>query len=146
MVNNGENSRQFFLGEYQPNVTVGARIALPKKIREVIGENRVVLSRGFEKCIFGYTKQTWQEESEKTLISPISDKKARMLKRYVFSGAYELTMDSQGRVVLPKTLLEYSDLKDDCAAVIIGAGDHFEIWNKDYWVSTFDRIEQEVLK
>ena len=48
---------KMFLGEYQPNLTDGSRLALPKKLREQILGDEVVLSRGFEKCIFVYDKQ-----------------------------------------------------------------------------------------
>jgi MraZ protein len=148
MVKNGEIEEiktTLFLGEYQPNITPGGRLALPKKIREVLNNSTVVLSRGFENCIFGYTKKDWVKESEKVLTAPSSDKKARMLKRYMFSGAYELEFDSQGRTILPKTLMEYSKLKEDSEVILIGAGDHFEIWNKSLWEQSFENIEEQVL-
>ena len=40
---------KMFLGEYQPNLTDGSRLALPKKLREQILGDEIVLSRGFEK-------------------------------------------------------------------------------------------------
>ena len=157
MVNNGDKENfnikkslsptfKLFLGEYQPNITGGGRLALPKKIREVIGDtNKIVLARGFEECIFGYTKSDWEEESRKTLISPISERKSRMLKRYMFSGAYELDYDLQGRVVIPKVLLDYGNLEKSSEVILVGAGDHFEIWNKHSWKQNFKNIESEVL-
>jgi len=42
-------------------------------------------------------------------------------------------LDAQGRVVLPKSLLTYSGLQEESGAMLIGAGDHFEIWDKDSW-------------
>lgn len=157
MVSNGENQNvntlsstfeeELFLGEYQPNITSASRIALPKKIREVLSKSNksVVLSRGFEKCIFGYSKGQWVQESKKTLTSPISDKKSRMLKRYMFSGAYELDFDGQGRIVLPKALLDYAELESDSEVILIGAGDHFEIWNKSVWEVALSNIENEII-
>ncbi len=50
---------RMFLGEYQPNITEGSRIALPKKLREQITGGEVILSRGFEKCVFVYDKEDW---------------------------------------------------------------------------------------
>lgn len=152
MVINGEKqvqdltTNQLFLGEYQPNLTKGARLALPKKIREVFGKNnRIILSRGFEKCIFGFTLSAWENESRKSIENSSSDKRSRMLKRYMFSGAYEVEIDTQGRVVLPKSLLTYSSLLTEKESLLIGAGDHFEIWNKRDWDKMFSIIEGQVL-
>jgi len=39
---------KMFLGEYQPNITDGSRISLPKKLREQIEGDEVILSKGFE--------------------------------------------------------------------------------------------------
>jgi len=64
---------KMFLGEYQPNLTDGSRLALPKKLREQILGDEVVLSRGFEKCIFVYDKQDWLNESQKQIDNPITE-------------------------------------------------------------------------
>lgn len=151
MVKNGENGKnknsnlRLFLGEYQPNITGGARIALPKKIRDVVGsENTIVLSRGFEKCIAGYTIEYWQKESEKALTSTLGDRKARLLKRYMFSGAFDLEFDGQGRVVMPKSLMDYANISEGDEVLLVGAGDHFEIWNKKLWEDSISLIESEI--
>lgn len=152
MVKDGETNSEFqitkqlFLGEYQPNLTQGSRLALPKKYRDIFGKaNTVVLSRGFEKCIFGYTKDDWEEESRKSTASSSSDRKSRMLKRYMFSGAYEVEFDSQGRMILPKQLMQYAGLESEDDVIIVGAGDHFEIWNQSSWNNLLSEIEQNIL-
>jgi len=52
-------------------------------------------------------------------------------RRSIFSSLVYLEIDEQGRFVTPKNLLEYGQLKDK--AVIIGVGDHFEIWEAEKW-------------
>ncbi len=149
MVNSGENIKlefkQLFLGEYEPNLTKGNRLALPKKIREVLGsENTVILTRGFEGCIAGYTKNFWETESVKTLSSSVDDKRSRYLKRFLFSGAFEVEYDDQGRIIIPKNLSETAQL-DANGVILIGAGDHFEIWNKENWKKSIESAEKELL-
>lgn len=133
---------KMFLGEYKPNVTEGARIALPKKLRDQIDGNNVILSRGFEKCIFGYDRQEWVKEAEKQVTMPISDPKVRILKRYMFSGAVDVELDSQGRLVIPGTLKDYATLNGEI--VVVGAGDHFEIWDSLVWMSNLAEIEKSL--
>lgn len=115
-------------------------MALPKKIREQIRGEGLVLSRGFEKCLFGYDREDWLMEAEKQVSLPISDPKVRTLKRYMFSGAAEVEFDEQGRIVLPPSLKEYAGIIGD--VTVLGAGDHFEIWNSGNWQEHFKSIEQ----
>lgn len=121
----------FFLGEFKHRLDERHRIALPKRIRVEIDGYEVVLSRGFEPCIAGFDIQKWQEMAKQELTLPYHDSQARSLRRQVFSGAMIVELDSQGRVVLPESLLIWSELKDTSGeAVIIGVGDHFEIWSQ----------------
>jgi MraZ protein len=58
----------------------------------------------------------------------------------MFSGASETNIDSQGRIVIPGNLKDYA--KIDKKAVVIGAGDHIEIWDFDTWEDYSQRISQ----
>ena len=133
---------KMFLGEYQPNITEGNRIALPKKLREQVVGEEVVLSKGFEKCVFLYDKADWEKEWDKQIDNPITDAKTRQLKRYVFSGAVSAVLDDQGRVVVPQALRTYAGLEKE--VVIIGAGDHMELWDRLTWESHLNKISSEL--
>ena len=133
---------RMFLGEYTPNITEGSRIALPKKLRDQIHGDEIILSRGFEKCVFLYDKEDWLAETSKQLESPISDVKTRNLKRYLFASAAETGIDVQGRLVLPASLKEYAGL--DKKTIVIGAGDHIEIWDPDVWQTHLEKISKEL--
>ena len=120
-----------FLGSYRPSFDLNSRrIALPKKIREYLKSNEIILSFGFEKCIFGFDTQTWQKQSEKQLGRPITDRVSRDIRRFFFATAEHIRLDDQGRFVIPGQLLEYAEVK---SPIIIGAGDHFEIWDEVNW-------------
>lgn len=138
---------KLFLGEYEPNITEGNRLALPKKIRECLGGENLILTRGFENCIAGYRQDTWQEQSEARSTQSTDSQKNRQLHRYLFSGAAELMVDRQGRVVIPSNLLDYARVsQSDNQTMVVGVGDHFEIWNKADWQSYLTKISQEVGK
>ena len=120
-----------FLGSYKPSFDLNSRrIALPKKIREYLATNEIILSFGFEKCIFGFDTQAWQKQSEKQLDRPITDRTSRDIRRFFFATAEHIRLDDQGRFVIPSGLLEYAEIK---SPTIIGAGDHFEIWDEVNW-------------
>jgi MraZ protein len=133
---------RMFLGEYQPNITEGSRIALPKKLRDQIRGEELILSKGFERCVFVYDKEDWVFEAQKQVENPITDSKTRDIKRYMFSGAVEASIDAQGRIVLPSSLKDYAGL--DKRTVVIGAGDHIEVWDVDTWRKQSEKISAEL--
>lgn len=121
-----------FLGSFEPNLMDKGRIALPKKIREELGSSRLILTIGFETCIFGFSEKMWEEVTKPELSRPLfSDKGGRDLRRKMYSEAQNIELDSQGRCVIPKNMMEFAQIVN--RLVVIGAGDHFEIWNKELW-------------
>jgi MraZ protein len=63
--------------------------------------------------------------------SSITDPTARDLKRLLFSTAYEVEPDKNGRILIPQFLREQNKL--DGEAVLVGVGDYFEIWTSEHW-------------
>lgn len=131
-----------FLGEYQTRFTGKGRIVLPKQIRQELGEDKaIVLSRGFEGCIWGFSKKGFAEEAKKQLEISATEMGARYLRRYLFSASILAELDIQGRFIIPANLLTYAKLTQE--AVVIGAGDHFEVWNIDFWKKHLKEVEKE---
>lgn len=108
------------------------RIALPKKIRNELAGERVILTVGFEKCIFGFNERSWEEIVKPEMERPLfSDVEGRNLRRKMCMEATVISLDAQGRFVIPEVMLEYAGIRNDL--VIVGAGDHFEIWDYKQW-------------
>lgn len=122
---------KLFLGEYDHALDDRGRVTLPRKIRQEIDEKELVLAKGFDPCIFGFDKGSWEREAAKHLEAPVTDRKARDLRRYLFAGAQKVEVDKLGRILLPAQLKEYALVSKD--VVVIGAGDHFEIWDTAQW-------------
>jgi len=128
-----------FLGEYKLKFTGKGRVLLPRKMRDEVAGKQIVLSRGFDGCIFGYDLESWEKEAKKQLEVSNTEERARYLRRYMFSASVSVELDSQGRFVIPSALLIFAKLKRDI--VIIGAGDHFEVWNHDNWTKQLKKME-----
>lgn len=122
---------KLFLGEYDHRLDERGRVTLPRKIRVELGERELVLTKGFDECIFGYDLAAWEKEAAKQLETPVTTGEGRALRRYVFGAAEKVETDKLGRVVMPTHLKEYAEITDEVK--IIGAGDHFEIWNSKTW-------------
>src|SRR3989338_1729799 len=131
-----------FLGSYIPSFNLNSRrLALPKKIRDYLATSEIILSIGFEKCLFGFDTKNWQAESKKQLVLPITQRRSRDLRRIFFASATPIKLDDQGRFVIPSDLLEYAKIK---RPIIIGAGDHFEIWERRTCQEERLRLDKEI--
>ena len=62
----------------------------------------------------------------------------KRIARKVFSKTAYVTPDAQGRVVIPAKLCELAELQQN--AVIVGTGNHAEIWSEENW----DKLEEEL--
>jgi MraZ protein len=129
---------KLFLGEYDHAIDERGRVTLPRKIRQEIEETEIVLARGYEGCIFGFDKSSWEREAAKHLDTPVTDDKGREVRRYLFGSAQKADVDKLGRILLPAQLKEYASISREVK--VIGAGDHFELWDSNRWRAYAERL------
>jgi MraZ protein len=130
-----------FLGEYNLKFTSIGRVILPKKIRSEISGTTIILSKGFEGCIWGYSEEGFEKLAKIQLEISATEERARLIRRYLFGGSIPVELDKQSRFVIPANLLKYANLESE--VVIIGTGDHFEIWQEATWKDHLAKIEEE---
>ncbi len=114
---------------------------MPKRLRQEIKGKEIVLSKGFEGCIWGFDFKEWKREAERQLEISAIEEKARLLRRYLFASSVTAEFDEQGRFVIPSSLLGYAGIKNEI--VLIGAGDHFEVWERKLWQEHLKAIERQ---
>ncbi|MEE8469886.1 MAG: division/cell wall cluster transcriptional repressor MraZ [Dehalococcoidia bacterium] len=119
-----------FIGEYELRMDHKGRVAIPARFREEFGGG-VVLSRGFDKCLIVYTTAEWQKVAERLASMSLTQINSRRLTRFTFSGAFDLGLDRQGRVILPPALRQYAGIGDE--VIMIGAYSHLQIWSRELW-------------
>ena len=119
-----------FTGEYRHSVDDKGRIAVPSKFRAQLDSGAVV-SRWIDDCLAIHTPTGWNALADKVATLPISDANARLFERFIFAGAYETTLDGQGRILLPSILRDVAHLEGQ--AVVVGSRDHAEIWEPGRW-------------
>lgn len=127
-----------FMGEYHHNVDTKGRIIVPAKFRDNLGET-FILTRGLDRCLFGYPLSEWTIIEEKLKQLPLTKKDARAFTRFFFSGATECEVDKQGRINIAAPLVQYAQLEKEC--VILGVSNRIEIWDKTEWQNYFAESE-----
>lgn len=137
------------IGEYKHNIDTKGRLIIPAKFREQLSEQFIV-TRGLDGCLFGYTQNEWKNIEEKLKKLPLAKRQARQFTRFFYSAATECSLDKQGRVNLPQTLIDYAELKKTC--YLVGVSERFEIWSEERWLEfteeaeeTFEDIAEEMI-
>lgn len=138
----GEIMEYMFSNTYDSKLDAKARMTLPAKFREKLKEN-FVLTKGLDRCIELIPYSIW--EKELTTIDSLSktSPKHKAYRRLVMSSTVEAELDSQGRVIIPKKLLEHASI--DKEIVIIGNYDKIEIWSRNMWEEYENNFKLEEL-
>lgn len=105
------------MGEYDHQLDTKGRMIIPSKFRYDLNE-RFIITRGLDKCLFGYTLDEWQQIEEKMKTLPMTKKDARKFMRMFFSGAVEVELDKQGRINIPQNLRKYANLTKECTVIV----------------------------
>jgi MraZ protein len=126
------------IGEYEARLTDKNRVAIPKKIRDEFAEG-LILSRGYEGCLILLDKKRWDDFENIINKGSILMLSIRDTKRFIFGGAYELDLDSQGRFVLPNNLKDYAQINNDL--IFIAIKDWVEIWALDIWEKKLNELK-----
>ena len=132
MLKNQKGGHDMLSGTYYHNIDPKGRVASPAKLRGSLGENFVV-SRPVDDqpCLCIFPIDVWDKLTEK--IAGLKMAQARAVRRYLYSGAINTVLDSQGRVLLPQTLRDIIGAKAGDNVTLIGADDCIEIWKSSDW-------------
>ena len=129
------------IGQYCHSIDAKGRLIVPVKFREDLGEV-FYITKGLDGCLFVLSSSEWARLQEKIKALPIS--KSRKLQRFFFSGAAEVEIDKQGRILIPQPLRDYAKLKKDIT--FIGTSSRAEIWNSETWNKFNDELTEESIE
>jgi MraZ protein len=127
-----------FLGEYVHTTDDGGRLTIPARFRPGL-QAGLVITRGLDRCLAIYPLKEWEQLAARVSGLPITNRRARALRRRFFSNASDAALDKQGRVLVPPRLREYAGL--DGEVVITGLDTYIELWNPDSWQEEREYVE-----
>jgi MraZ protein len=123
-----------FSGEYNHSIDAKNRLFIPAKYREELTKDQesfMIAKSIRENCLKVYSMSEWEE-----YVSPIlkmERKASEAILRALHRDATQVTPDSQGRVVLPPSLIEYAGIQK--GAVVVGCGKYAEIWSEEAYAA-----------
>lgn len=128
-----------FLGEFECKLDAKGRMMIPSNLRKQLPEAEregLVINRGFEKHLVVYPRKEWDLILDDLSKLNQYEKKNRDFVRYFTRGATEIVPDAAGRVLFPKTLLDYAGIETD--VVLTGNLNKIEVWAQSAYNGQLD--------
>jgi MraZ protein len=122
-----------FLSAFTNKIDSKGRVSVPSQFRSSLVNpdfSGVVVYESFvNDCIEGCDIDRIRKISESIdNLDPFSQDRDA-LATALLGGSFQLSIDADGRVILPETLLKKAKIKN--TAVFVGKGPTFEIWNPE---------------
>lgn len=141
------------IGEYDCKVDVKGRFMFPVDLRKQMQgafEKGFVVNRNLhQKCLVLYPAAEWERTNRKLSKLNRLIKANDIFVRKFTGGATAVEADASGRVLLPKPLADYADIKSDLK--VLGSNNVIELWDKKLYEDflnqdiNVEKLAEEVL-
>ncbi|MEO0897662.1 MAG: division/cell wall cluster transcriptional repressor MraZ [Bacteroidota bacterium] len=141
------------IGEYDCKLDAKARFLMPSGLRKQFPEehqNEFVINKGLDKCLVLYPIPVWEEELQRLQQRNQYVKKNRAFLRMFLNGATRVSLDGNGRILLPKRLMEGVEIVKEIK--LVAQINKVEIWDSqayDDWMDNpdfdFEDLAEEVM-
>lgn len=127
-----------FIGDYPCKADSKGRILLPAAFKKQMGDrviDRFVVKKSiFDKSLMMYPYEEWERQiaNLRSKINPYNRAHAEFLREF-FKGTAEITLDNNNRLLIPKRLLDWANIKTD--VILAGQDDKIVIWDKQSYES-----------
>ncbi len=133
-----------FAGESQHSLDEKNRLVVPKRILDALEREeereRFYLTRGIGGCLYLFTEARFSQISRELGTRGITEKpQQRAFRRILFASSHLVFLDGQNRILLPDLLKSRAGIERD--VVVVGVGDHMEIWSTGRWEKFQEEME-----
>ena len=133
-----------FRGHSQRSIDPKGRLMLPPEFRDKIMEKSPdgnIMITNFDDCVAVYPFPEWEEIEKSFNRLNMANRKFRDFHRFFISGASMITLDKQGRILIPPYLRSYARITKE--VVLAGVGRKFEIWGLERFEEQRRKMEQD---
>lgn len=130
-----------FRGQHEHSLDAKDRLTIPARFRAALDEGAVLFEE-LDPCVSIYPVAAYDILTQAHLesLNPLT-KKGRMMRRRFHARSHDESLDSAGRVRLPRHLIDHAGLSGTC--VIVGVDDHLEVWSPERWREHDAEIEAQ---
>lgn len=125
-----------FSGESLHTLDPKNRVFVPKRFQDLLerneeGQRVVILTRGFERCVFLFSEAGFSKVLTRLQTQPFGGERLRKMQRLFFANVHPTPLDGSGRLLLPEKLRSYAGIEKE--VVMVGVADRAEIWERGQW-------------
>lgn len=122
-----------FTGNIDGKTDEKGRVFIPASFRKLLQQadlDGLILRRDiFQQCLVLYPESVWNNMVDAiTQRTNPFDSKGRAVLRGFVAGAEKISIDGNGRILIPKRYLDAADIQNEVR--FIGMDDSIEIWNR----------------
>ena len=130
----------YLIGTYECKVDVKGRVLIPsafkKQLAPVINKGFVLKRAVFQSCLELYPISQWEELISKVnSLNRFKKKNNDFIRRFT-AGVKFIELDNNGRLLIPKDLIEFSNIKRDI--VLSSSVNIIEIWDKQSYEGSIE--------
>jgi MraZ protein len=122
--------RQWLTGSHRRSLGTDGRIALPRAWCPLLGPAPYV-HVGPSSVVAIYPPERWEAVAEDLVERQAREPVARRVSLFLFTSSDQVSIDRQGRIVIPRTAR--NDARIGTQVVLLGVGDHAEVWSAARW-------------
>lgn len=139
-----EKMMNYPIGQYECKLDSKGRLMMPSDCKEQLGslaDEGFVLRPGlFSKCLEMYTMSDWKRTQEKLgSLNQFNRSNVEFVRKYN-AGAKLVKLDANGRLQIPKDLLEKGGLQKE--VVLTSLTVKMELWDKDAYNAVIDEMDE----
>ena len=129
-----------FSGRFDHAIDENGRVSIPARFRDVLEREQqdALFITNFvetkERCLELYPPNEWQRLVGRIKQKGSFDPRIRTFQTFYLSGAHEVQVDAQGRILIPPKLRDFARLERE--VTFSAMSDHFQLWDKN----TLERV------
>lgn len=127
-----------FFGNYSHSIDEKGRLVIPRKMRDELGY-KIFIMKGYDGALALYKEEAFLSLVKELETLSFNKKENRNYLRIRLASVVEMEVDKMGRIQLPSAILEKYQIGKD--VIVLGAGDHIEIWDENSYNQYFSSIE-----
>jgi MraZ protein len=133
-----------FLSTYTNNIDKKSRVSIPASFRVALNNHSFagiiaypsIKNQCIEACGLGRIEELSQIIEKLDPYSPERD----AFETIILGGSTQLSFDGEGRVILPKELMDYASIDNQVS--FVGKGQVFEIWNPEIFKKHSEKAKE----
>jgi MraZ protein len=120
------------LGEFECRIDEKSRIIFPSKLKKQLplsAEGKFTIINGIDSCLVIYPQNEWDLIVEKINKLDFFKAENRIFVHHYYRGLFSTALDSQSRLLLPKSQFPYAGIDKD--VILFAYSNCIEVWDKE---------------